>query len=198
MKSLLLSFFLLAGFSVNAAEIGKAAPDFKLKDHTGKEYSLSEFKGKNVVLEWYNHDCPFVRKHYDSGNMQKLQKEYSGEDTVWLTIISSAPGEQGHRDPAGIKKERDAEKMASLTTLIDESGVVGRSYDAKTTPHMYIVDASGVLRYQGAIDSIRSADKNDITKAENYVASAMAAIKKGESVKVAKTNAYGCGVKYKN
>lgn len=179
-----------------SAAINEPAPAFTGKTTDGGEISLSDYTGKYVVLEWTNHECPFVKKHYDSGNMQKLQKEIAGDDTVWLSVISSAPGKQGALS-ADEANALNAERGAAPTAVIlDEAGEIGRAYGARTTPHMYIVDPDGKLAYMGAIDSISSADKADIEKAENYVVSALDALKAGETPAEAVTKPYGCSVKY--
>ena len=192
------SFALL--FSANMAfakpEIGQAAPDFTVMDTNGKEVSLSSFKGKTVVLEWTNHDCPFVRKHYGSENMQTLQKDSTGEEVVWVSVISSAEGKQGFVDAAkanSLTTERDA---APTHVLLDPTGELGKLYAAKTTPHMFIVNNEGKLAYMGGIDSIASADKADIKDAENYVKTALTEMKDGKEVTKASTRPYGCSVKY--
>ena len=177
-------------------KIGAPAPAFTLKDVEGKERALSEFKGKIVVLEWFNHGCPFVVKHYGSGNMQKLQKAYGEKGVAWLSICSSNSGKQGNDTPDGHAKTAKEKGTASTAILLDTSGEVGRLYGAKTTPHMYVIDAEGNLRYQGAIDSIASAKQADIEKAESYVAQALDALLKGEAPKTTETKAYGCSVKY--
>lgn len=172
------------------------APDFTLKDTAGREVSLSAFKGKIVVLEWFNPDCPFVRKHYDSGNMQALQKEYTEKGIVWLSICSSAPGKQGHY-PAAKHNELMKEKGAAPTAvLLDEDGRVGKLYGAKTTPHMFIIAADGKLAYQGAIDDKTGTDKEEIKTAANYVRQALDALLAGQAPAVAATKPYGCSVKY--
>lgn len=191
--------FVLALFSSHAfaaVEVGSSAPDFKLLNHEGVEVSLSSFKGKNVVLEWYNQDCPFVRKFYNPQAMQGYQKTAAGEDMVWLTVVSSAPGQQGYVDQEGAVERRKVEKMNSKHLLLDPKGVVGRMYEAKTTPHMFIINKEGTLVYDGAIDSIRSANSDDISKATNYVTQAMGELKAGKAVSMAKTQPYGCSVKY--
>jgi peroxiredoxin len=177
-------------------KIGSPAPLFALKDLAGKERALAEFKGKVVVLEWFNHGCPFVIKHYGSGNMQKHQKAYTGKGVVWLSICSSSAGKQGNDTPEGHAKTAKDKGTASTAILLDDSGEVGRLYGAKTTPHMFVIDAEGNLRYMGAIDSIASAKAADIEKAENYVAAALDALLKGESPKTTETKSYGCSVKY--
>ncbi len=179
------------------AEIGSAAPDFKLTDISGKSRSLSEFKGKFVVLEWTNPDCPFVKKHYGSGNMQSLQKSWTGKDVVWLTIASSAEGKQGHYSAAewkGILKEKGS---APTALLLDPDGKAGKAYGAKTTPHMFIINPQGMLVYKGAIDDKRSADTADIKGAQNFVELALTQAMSGEPVKFSSTQSYGCSVKYK-
>lgn len=178
------------------AEIGKQAPDFTLVDVNGKTHKLSDYKGKFVVLEWINLDCPFVKKHYDSENMQKLQKKYTEKGVIWLAICSSAPGKEGHFTADEIKKRLEKHKANLTAYLIDESGNVGRLYSAKTTPHMYIIDKDGKLIYAGAIDSIRSTDKADIAKAENFVDKALSEALAGKEVTTKTTQPYGCSVKY--
>jgi len=178
------------------AEIDKMAPTFTLADVDGKEYSLKEYSGKYVVLEWTNMDCPFVRKHYDSGNMQGLQKEYAKEDVVWLRICSSAPGQQGNLETDTIKERMKKEKSMATAYLIDADGTVGRMYGAKTTPHMFIINPKGTLVYAGGIDSIKSTNKADIEKATNYVSACLDAVMKGETIEVKTSVPYGCSVKY--
>jgi peroxiredoxin len=182
------SLFTLA----NAAE----APAFTLTDTNGTEHSLADFKGKVVVLEWFNHGCPFVKKHYDKGNMQALQKTYTDKDVVWLAIISSAEGKQGFDTPEGHNKTAKEKGTNTTAILIDADGTVGKAYGAKTTPHMYVIDAEGQLVYQGAIDDKRSTSPDDIASSKNYVSAALDAVLAGEAVEVAKTTPYGCGVKY--
>lgn len=178
------------------AAVDKAAPAFKLVDSTGKARSLSDFKGKTVVLEWTNHECPFVKKHYGSGNMQAQQRDATGDGVIWLSINSSAPGKQGHVDGATAEGIRGKASTAQTAYLLDPNGTVGRAYGAKTTPHMYIIDGKGVLRYAGAIDSIPSADTADIAKATKYVPQALAELAAGKPVSVKVTRPYGCSVKY--
>ncbi len=178
------------------AEVGKPAPEFTLTDVHGNEHSLSDFAGKNVVLEWINFDCPFVKKFYSVGKMQEWQTMMAEQDVVWLTICSSAPGKQGHFTNFIIKEKMKELGAAPAGYLIDETGEVGQLYQAKTTPHMYVIDGEGVLRYAGAIDSKKSADPADIDGATNYVAAALTAIMAGEEVEVTQTAPYGCSVKY--
>jgi len=182
-----------------AVESGKPAPDFTGKTSDGKTVKLSQYKGKNVVvLEWLNYGCPFVKKHYDSKNMQELQAKYTakGQDVIWLSVISSAPGKQGHSTPK--QAEADRKKMGSGATavILDEKGEIGQAYGAKVTPHMYVIDKEGVLVYQGAIDDKATADVKDIDGARNYVTEALEAIGNKKPVEMAQTTAYGCSVKY--
>ena len=186
-------FFTLSAF---ALESGTPAPDFKLKSATGKVVSLSEYKGKIVVLEWLNHGCPFVRKHYDSNNMQSLQKKYTGQNVIWLSIISSAESKQGYVDAAGAKADKDKNNSSATDVLLDASGEVGKLYGAKTTPHMFVVDKNGMLAYQGAIDSTADTNQDSVAAAKNYVATALNEIMAGKKVTQPATQSYGCGVKY--
>ena len=178
-----------------AIEVGAPAPDFKLIDTMGTEHSLSDFKDKTVILEWTNHECPFVVKHYESGNMQELQKTYTDKDVVWLSVISSAPGKQGYVSPEEgqqISKNVGSEATAKL---LDPSGDVGRAYGARTTPHMYIIE-KGELVYMGAIDDKPSTRVSDIEGATNYVTAAMTDLLAGNPVQKSSTRPYGCSVKY--
>jgi peroxiredoxin len=176
--------------------IGQAAPAFTLTDSNGKTHSLADFKGKTVVLEWTNAECPFVVKHYGSGNMQKQQAAATADGVVWLTINSGAPGKQGHVDGAGANAIIAAKGGKQTAYLLDSDGKVGRSYLAKTTPHMYVIDGGGTLRYMGAIDSTPSPDQSDIPNSTQYVSQALAELKAGKPVGVAITQPYGCSVKY--
>jgi len=179
-----------------AAEVGKPAPEFKLKDAQGKEVSLSSFKGKTVVLEWVNFDCPFVKKFYSANEMQKLQVDYTSKGVIWLSVCSSAPGKQGNFAPAEISKRIEASKAKMSAYLIDETGAVGKLYGAKTTPHMFIIAPDGTLAYAGGIDNVKSVDSADIPKAENYVKKALDEILLGKAVSTSTSAPYGCGVKY--
>jgi peroxiredoxin len=179
-----------------AAKVGSPAPAFTLVDSKGKTRSLAEFKGKTVVLEWTNHECPFVKKHYGAQNMQKQQRDATAKGVVWLSVNSGAPGEQGHVDGAGAEAVRSKAKAAQTAYLLDPKGTAGRAYGAKTTPHMYIIDPSGVLRYAGAIDSIPSSDVDDLPKATQYVPQALSELAAGKPVSVQLTRPYGCSVKY--
>jgi alkyl hydroperoxide reductase subunit AhpC len=186
----------LSGQLHAAAKIGEAAPDFTLTDSRNQTVSLGDYKGKLVVLEWTNHECPFVRKHYDSGNMQKLQRDYTGKGVVWMSIVSSAPGKQGHVTGDEAEELTRARNAAPTAVLLDPTGKTGQSYGAKTTPHMYIIDREGVLRYAGGIDNIKSADQADIKTAKNYVAQSLDELLAGKPVSEPATAPYGCGVKY--
>lgn len=192
-------FLMFLFVNINAsdkAEIDKKAPDFKLKDTNGKEHSLSDFKGKYVVLEWNSFGCPFVKKHYNSKNMQQLQKKYTGKDVVWLTINSSAPGKEGYFSSEELNK-KIKEQGANMTAyLVDEKGTVGKTYGAKTTPHMYVINPEGTLIYAGGIDDIASTDTDDIKKAKNYVAAALDAAMAGKKIETKTSQPYGCSVKY--
>ncbi|MEJ2544685.1 MAG: thioredoxin family protein [Calditrichaceae bacterium] len=200
MKHIILSVVVLIFFSmmlIQAADLDKPAPDFTLKDYNGKAYKLSDFKGKYVVLEWVNFGCPFVKKHYNSGNMQALQKKYTAEGVIWLSICSSAEGKQGYyaaKDLADVTKQHG---VNSTAYLIDESGEVGKLYDAKTTPNMYIINPDGKLIYAGAIDDTRSTNVEDVKTAKNYVSSVLDDCLAGKSVESTATKPYGCSVKYK-
>jgi peroxiredoxin len=185
-----------AGLCFSALQVGQNAPDFSLKDTNGKTQKLSSYRGKYVVLEWYQPDCPFVRKHYGSGNMQKLQKEYTAKGVVWLSIDSSAPGQEGNYDAAKLNAFAARDGAARTALMIDSDGKVGHLYGAKTTPDMYVIDPSGKLIYQGAIDNKRSTDVADVNTATNYVEAALDAALSGKSVATAATAPYGCSVKY--
>lgn len=180
-----------------AATVGQPAPAFVAVDSKGKQHKLADLKGKVVVLEWTNHECPYVKKHYGSSNMQNLQKQAKEAGVVWLSVISSAPGEQGHVDGAKADELTASRQAAPSAVLLDPQGTIGKSYDARTTPHMYVIDAQGVLRYAGGIDSIASTKPADIDKADPLFKTALDAVLKGEAVKQAVTRPYGCNVKYK-
>jgi peroxiredoxin len=184
------------GLCFSGVQVGQNAPDFSLRDTNGKTQKLSSYKGKYVVLEWYQPDCPFVRKHYGSGNMQKLQKEYTTKGVVWLSIDSSAPGQEGNYDAAELNAFAARDGAARTALMIDSDGKIGHLYGAKTTPNMYIIDPSGKLIYQGAIDNKRSTDLADVNTATNYVKAALDAALSGKSVATTATAPYGCSVKY--
>lgn len=186
----------LAAPAFAAPAVGQPAPNFQAKDADGKTRSLAEFKGKTVVLEWTNNGCPYVQKHYNSGAMQNLQKQATKDGVVWLSIISSAPGMQGYLEPAAAKAWKAKAGAGSTAVLLDPTGAVGRLYEAKTTPHMYIVDKTGKLVYMGGIDDKPSANPETLKGAKNYVTAALADMKAGRPVAQAATKPYGCSVKY--
>ena len=167
------------------------ASDFTLKDTNDKEHTLSKYRDKWVVLEWINHGCPFVKKQYNSGNMQALQAKYTGKDVVWLSICSSAPGKQGHMDNEKWNETIEAKESKATAVLVDADGKVGKLYKAKVTPHMVVISPKGKVVYEGAIDSIRSADPEDVEFAENYVAKVLDQGLAGEEPSVENVDAYG-------
>jgi peroxiredoxin len=198
-KKLLLTCGMIAlttGLGFAEVGIGKPAPNFTLPDTNGKTHSLADLKGKYVVLEWYQPDCPFVRAHYRSGVMQALQKEYTAKGVVWLSIDSSAPGEQGNYPADKLNEFAARDGAARTALLLDPAGDVGKLYGAQTTPDMYIIDPSGNLVYKGAIDNKRSTDLEDAKTATNYVKSALDALLSGKPVPMSSTRPYGCSVKY--
>ena len=178
------------------APAGSAAPAFTLTDLAGKAVKLADFKGKTVVLEWHNFGCPFVQKHYRSGNMQALQKKYGGE-VVWLAVNSTNAGPQDNMKPEALTKTLTDFGAARAKYLMDEPGAVGLAYGAKTTPHMYVIDGTGKVVYNGAIDDNRSANPADVKGAKNYVAVALEDMKAGKPVSTPSTTPYGCTIKYK-
>lgn len=191
-----LLLFLLA--AALAAKVGDPAPDFTATDSNGKTHHLADYKGKYVVLEWHNQGCPYTRKHYESGNMQRLQKEWTARGIEWFTVISSAPGTQGY---VTASQENDyVRKMNAVPTavLLDPDGNLGHLYAAKTTPHMYIIDPNGVLIYNGAIDDHPTSDQSDIPSSRNYVSVALQEAMSGKKVTDPATRPYGCSVKYKD
>ena len=179
-----------------AQKNGALAQDFKLTDINGKTVQLSQFRGKTVVLEWHNPGCPFVAKHYNSGNMQATQKSARQQGAVWLTINSGAKGKQGHMSGPEAKALIAKQDIQSSNYLLDSKGLVGKAYGARTTPHMYIIDDSGTLVYQGGIDDKPTADPADIKIARNHVLAALKEIKSGDKVSIAQSRPYGCSVKY--
>lgn len=179
-----------------APAIGQPAPAFTATDADGQTRSLSDFKGKTVVLEWTNEGCPYVKKHYSSGAMQGLQKSATSDGVVWLTVVSSAPNTQGYLAPAAAKGWKAKNDAASTALLVDSSGAVGKAYDARTTPHMYVIDKTGKLAYMGGIDDKPVADPSSLNGATNYVSAALGDLKAGRAVATPVTKAYGCSVKY--
>jgi L-ascorbate metabolism protein UlaG (beta-lactamase superfamily) len=176
--------------------VGEPAPAFSAIDSHGKTHALADYAGKTVVLEWSNPECPFVRKHYGAGNLQKQQGDATAHGVVWLTVNSGAPGKQGHFDAAGANAWIAKVGSKASAYLIDGDGKVGHAYDAKTTPHLYVIDGGGMLRYMGGIDSIQSADPDDIAKATQYVPQALAELAAGKAVSAPTSEPYGCSVKY--
>jgi hypothetical protein len=180
-----------------AAKPGVSAPAFSAPDIGGRTISLGDYAGKIVILEWTNDGCPFVGKHYDSGNMQALQRKYIGEGDIWLTIASSAPGEQGYVTPAEARADLARWRAAPSDFLLDPNGVVGRLYDARATPHIVVIDRNGRVAYTGAIDDTPSTRLADVKTAKNYLVAALDEIAAGKPVTIAATQAYGCSIKYK-
>jgi peroxiredoxin len=201
MKKLFLTLvtaLVVAGTAHAQPVIGQPAPELTATDTKGVSHSLSDFRGKTVVLEWTNHDCPYVKKHYDTGNMQALQREATAEGVVWLTIISSAPGKQGYVTPEeadALTAERDA---APTAVLFDPEGTAGKAYGARTTPHMFVIDPEGTLVYMGGIDDRPTASKEDVEGARNYVREALTALGSGQDVPQSTSRPYGCSIKYKS
>lgn len=181
---------------LSAAKVGDSAPDFTATGSDGKAYHLADFHGKYVVLEWHNNGCPYTRKHYESGNMQKLQKEWTGRGVAWFTVISSAPGTQGY-----VTADQENAYMAKMhatptAALLDASGNLGHLYDAKTTPHMIVINPQGAIIYDGAIDDHPTSEQSDIASSKNYVDEALTEAMGGHPVETATTRPYGCSVKY--
>lgn len=191
-----LALALLSGLAGAAPKLGEPAPAFSAMDSHGKTIALKDFAGKYVVLEWTNDGCPFVKKHYGSGNMQATQKDAVAQGAVWLSVISSKPGAQGHVNGAGANQLSTDRSAAPSHVLLDEKGEIGRLYDAKTTPHMFVIAPDGQLIYHGAIDNVPSSDPADIAGATNYVKLALAEAKAGKPLTTASTKPYGCSVKY--
>src|SRR5438128_9730034 len=191
------SFIAGAVFAFDPPTVGSAAPDFSLTDARGKTHSLSQYKGKYVVLEWFNPECPFVKKHYGSGNMQKLQQEYTGKGVVWLTIDSNAPGTEGNITPEEAQKIMTGWKTRQTALLLDPEGKAGRAYGAKNTPNMVVVNPDGKIVYEGAIDSKATPNPADIPNSTNYVKAALDESLAGKPVSNPTTKPYVCSVKYK-
>jgi len=204
-KLYLISILIIALFVVvnmtsenerSGAVIGESAPVFEVQDAEGNTHSLSDYEGQFVILEWLNHDCPFVRKHYDGGNMQRLQEKYAEKDVVWLSVISSVPGTQGYLEPEEAQAITEEKNASPTAVLLDTDSVMGRAYDARVTPQMYIIDPDGVLIYNGAIDDKPTARLRDLDDAHNYVEAAMTSAMNGEEIAIATNTPYGCTVKY--
>jgi peroxiredoxin len=179
-----------------AVSVGKAAPEFKVKDTSGKEQSLSAYKGKFVVLEWTNPECPFVQKHYDTSNMQNTQKAAETKGAVWLTVSSSAPDQGDYKKPSELAAWLKEQGASPTATLMDDDGKLGQAYGARTTPHMYVINPQGNLVYAGAIDSKATARKEDVKSATNYVTAALTEAMAGKPVTKATSEPYGCSIKY--
>lgn len=205
--TLLISFVVIAILTINLtsdtggtdsvnAVVGEPAPEFEVMDAHGNMRSLSEFEGQYVILEWLNHGCPFIQKHYNGENMQALQKKYTDQDVVWLSIISSAPGTQGFMEAEEARQSIEDHGASPTAILLDPEGTVGKKYDARVTPHMFIIDPEGILRYNGAIDDKPSARPSSLEGAHNYIDAAMSSLKNGEEVEVKTNTPYGCSVKY--
>lgn len=197
MKMLLLAtavLFVTPAFA--ELKVGDTAPAFSRPDQTGKTHTLDSSKGKWTVLEWYNEDCPFVKKHYGSNNMQGLQKKYTEKGVVWLTVSTSAKDKEGYIDPKQAAAKMKSAGMVSTALLLDTDGTMGKAYDAKTTPHMFVINPEGKIAYMGAIDSNSSADPKVIAKSDNYVAQALDAALGGKAIAKTSSKPYGCGVKY--
>jgi peroxiredoxin len=192
----ILCSLIFAGLIEAVPKIGQPAPDFTAVDSYGVAHALGDYRGKIVVLEWTNHQCPFVGKHYGTGNMQALQQQATATGVTWLSVISSAPGEQGYVSDAEANVLTAKRNASPMAVLLDPQGVVGRLYDARTTPHMYIIDAAGTLVYMGGIDDKPSTQDADVKTATNYVRVALDEIRSGKPVSMPVTRPYGCSVKY--
>jgi peroxiredoxin len=182
--------------AIAAPHIGQPAPDFTAVDSKGNSLTLSQYRGKTVVLEWTNADCPYTRKHYSSGNMQSTQALAQKDGIVWLSVISSAPGKQGFVDGVAADRLTQSRGASPTAVLLDPKGTVARLYEAKTTPHMFVIDKNGALQYMGGMDSLASTDMSDIARAEPYLKEAMLAVASGSPVTHAVTKPYGCSIKY--
>lgn len=198
LSALSLTIFLapLSAHCATEQGAGAVAPEFTAKDSTGADVSLKDLKGKIVVLEWFNPNCPFVKKFYSNGDMQRFQKEAAAKGVVWLTVSSSASGKSGHLNQETAAKTKEELSMNSKALVLDADGTIGKAYGARTTPHLFVVDATGKIAYAGAIDSTPSTDSSDIAGATNYVTSAIDALIAGKPVQTASTEPYGCSVKY--
>jgi len=184
--------------TATAKEVGEAAPSFSAETLKGESISLSDLKGKVLVLEWVNFECPFVKKHYASGNLPELQETYAGKDVVWITVNSSAKGQQGHMEKSAMTERADKEGNKAKHFIMDTDGTIGKAYGAKVTPHMFIINKEGTLVYSGAIDSMPTTSQDDVKKADKLFAKALDATLEGKEISNAKNEPYGCGVKYAN
>ena len=196
--AIFMSLVATAVFALDPPPVGSAAPDFSLADAKGKTHSLADYKGKYVVLEWFNPECPFVKKHYGGGHMQNLQKDFTTKGVAWLTIDSNAPGMEGNLSPEQAEKVASAWKTQQTALLLDPDGKVGRAYGAKNTPNMVIINPEGKIVYEGAIDSKATPNPADIPSSTNYVKVALDESMAGKPVSNPKTKPYGCSVKYKS
>jgi len=199
MKTLIfLSLFAAGNIAMGEAVPGKPAPVFETAAADGKLHKLSDFSGKWIVMEWYNKDCPYVKKHYGSNNMQDLQKKYTSKGVIWLSVNSSAEGKEGYTDAKEAMTVAKAAKSNATAILLDPTGVVGKAYGSKTTPHMFVIDPKGTVVYAGAIDDNNSSDPKVIAKSKNYVAAALDAGLENKKIETTSTKPYGCGTKYAN
>ena len=189
-------WIIAALLSIVSVTYAEKAPDFSLTDTNGTQHKLAQYQGKIVVLEWLNHNCPFVKKHYNSGNMQQLQKSYTAKGVVWLSICSSAVGKQGHYSPEAANKLTSQKAAAPTAVLMDAEGTVGKAYKAKRTPEMVIINQAGELVYHGAIDDSPGFDENEVKGAKNYVAQNLDALLAGKKIPIKNNKPYGCGIKY--
>jgi peroxiredoxin len=196
LKSTLAILFILVPLSAWSARVGEPAPEFTGTDSNGQVHKLSDYKGKFVVLEWSNRGCPYTQKQYNSGNMEKLQREWTAKGVVWLTVISSAPGKQGYVTVPEENAYLKQVNAAPTAVLLDPTGALGHLYDAKTTPHMFIINPQGILLYNGAIDDRATTDVADVNGAKNYVSAALEEATSGKPVSVPTSRPYGCSVKY--
>lgn len=199
MRILQIAILALLAMPSNASdypEVGKQAPAFTGMDTNGTTVSLGDFKGQPLVLEWTNHQCPYVRKHYESGNMQRLQRQLTEQGAKWISVISSAPGKQGHVSADEANRLTASRGVYADAILLDPEGVIGRAYDARTTPQMFLIDSEGVVRYMGAIDDKPSSRKSTLDGARNYLVEAWTAFKAGQKIETSTTKPYGCTVKY--
>ncbi|MGD8206793.1 MAG: thioredoxin family protein [Thiohalocapsa sp.] len=192
----MLAAMLFGQAAIAGPQVGRPAPPFTGTDTSGKTWSLAELKGGPVILEWTNHDCPYVVKHYGAGNMQALQKEAAESGYVWLSVISSAPGKQGYVSPEKADALTASREAAPTAVLLDPDGHIGRAYGARTTPHMFVIDAEGILVYMGGIDNRATTDPDDIVGADNYVRLAIKDLDAGDDVQTPVTAPYGRSVKY--
>ncbi len=191
-----LTVSILLACSAQAQRVGEPAPDFQATDSNGHTQKLSAYRGKFVVLEWHNNGCPYTRKHYESGNMERLQKQWTDRGVIWFTVISSAPGLQGYMTASQENEYMKRMNAVPTAALLDPEGNLGRQYAAKTTPHMFVINPSGVLIYDGAIDSKATTDQSDIASATNYVSQALEEAMAGKPVSTPTSRPYGCSVKY--